>query len=42
MISPRLDVEVDVQETQCKPIIRVQVPSGGDRPYAIEDNKIYA
>lgn len=41
MISPRLDVEVDVQETQGKPIIRVQVPSGGDRPYAIEDNKIY-
>jgi hypothetical protein len=41
MISPRLDVEIDVQETQAKPIIRVQVPSGGDRPYAIEDNKIY-
>jgi len=41
MISPRLDVEIDVQETQGKPIIRVQVPSGGDRPYAIEDNKIY-
>lgn len=41
MISPRLDVEIDVQETQGKAIIRVQVPSAGDRPYAIEDNKIY-
>jgi len=41
MISPRLDVEVDAQETQGKAIIRVQVPSGSDRPYAIEDNKIY-
>jgi hypothetical protein len=41
MISPRLDVEVDSQETQGKSIIRVQVPSGADKPYAIEDNKIY-
>ncbi len=41
MISPRLDVEIDMQETQGKPIIRLQVPSGGDRPYAIDDNKIY-
>src|SRR5262249_10499145 len=41
MISPRLDVEVDSQETQGKSIIRLQVPSGADKPYAIEDNKIY-
>jgi hypothetical protein len=41
MISPNLEVEVDVQETQGKPIVRVQIPSGTDRPYAIEDNKIY-
>lgn len=41
MISPNLEVEIDVQETQGKPIVRVQVPSGTDRPYAIEDNKIY-
>lgn len=41
MISPRLDVEIDVLETQGKPIIRIQVPSGNDRPYAIDDNKIY-
>ncbi|MCB9455506.1 MAG: putative DNA binding domain-containing protein [Anaerolineaceae bacterium] len=41
MISPTLDVEVDVQETGGKPIIRIQVPSGDERPYAIDDNKIY-
>jgi len=41
MITPALDVEIDVQETQAKPIIRVQVPSGEERPYAIEENKIY-
>lgn len=41
LISPRLDVEIDVQETQGKSIIRIQVPSGDDRPYAIEDNRIY-
>lgn len=41
LLTPALDVEVDVQETQGKPVIRIQVPSGEDRPYAIEDNKIY-
>lgn len=41
MISPTLDVEVDIQETEGKPVIRVQVPSGEERPYAIDDNKIY-
>jgi hypothetical protein len=41
MITPPLEVEIDTQETQGKQIIRVQVPRGHDRPYAIEDNKIY-
>jgi hypothetical protein len=41
MITPTLEVEIDAQETQGKTIIRVQVPSGEERPYAIEDNKIY-
>ncbi|MBZ0289192.1 MAG: hypothetical protein K8I30_16345, partial [Anaerolineae bacterium] len=41
LLTPALEVEVDVQETQGKPVIRIQVPSGEDRPYAIEDNKIY-
>jgi hypothetical protein len=41
MITPTLEVELDAQETQSKTIIRVQVPAGDERPYAIEDNKIY-
>jgi hypothetical protein len=41
IISPALIVEVDIQESQGKSIIRVQVPSGDERPYAIDDNKIY-
>jgi hypothetical protein len=41
MISPPLECEIDSQETQGKPIIRVQIPAGDDWPYAIEDNKIY-
>ncbi|HEX2908697.1 MAG TPA: RNA-binding domain-containing protein, partial [Phototrophicaceae bacterium] len=41
LLTPALEVEIDVQETQGKPVIRIQVPSGDDRPYAIEDNKIY-
>ncbi len=40
-ISPALPVEIDVQESQGKPIIRIQVPSGDERPYAIEEYKIY-
>ncbi len=41
MITPHLAVDIDLQETQGKTIIRVQVPSGEERPYAIEDNKVY-
>jgi hypothetical protein len=41
MITPRLECEIDVLESGGKPIIRAQVPSGAERPYAIEDNKIY-
>jgi hypothetical protein len=41
MITPTLDVEIDVQETQGKSVIRIQVPRGDERPYAIDDNKIY-
>jgi hypothetical protein len=41
LITPELPVEIDVQETQGKPVIRIQVPSGEDRPYAIDDNKFY-
>jgi schlafen family protein len=41
MISPKLEVEIDSLESQSKNVIRIQVPSGEERPYAIEDNKIY-
>jgi hypothetical protein len=41
MITPTLECEIDTQETQGKPVIRVQVPAGDDWPYAIDDNKIY-
>lgn len=40
-ITPPLEVEIDVLETQGVPVIRLQVPHGGDPPYAIDDNKIY-
>lgn len=40
-ITPPLEVEIDVLETHGKSVIRVQVPRGGDPPYAIDDNKIY-
>jgi hypothetical protein len=41
MITPTLEVEIDSLESQGKSVIRIQVPSGSERPYAIEDNKIY-
>jgi hypothetical protein len=40
-ISPALECQVDIQETQGKKIIRVLVPRGEDPPYAVDDNKIY-
>lgn len=41
MLTPTLEVEIDSQETQGKAVIRIQVPSGEDRPYALEGSKIY-
>ena len=41
MISPPLQVEIDTLETQGKQIIRIQIPFGVDRPYAIENTKVY-
>lgn len=40
-ITPSLDVDFDTQETMGKAILRVLVPYGEDRPYAINDNQIY-
>jgi hypothetical protein len=41
MITPSLDVVVDVQETEGVKVVRIIVPRGEDPPYAIDDNKIY-
>jgi hypothetical protein len=41
MISPTLNVEIDTLETEGKTAIRVQVPYGQGRPYAIDNTKIY-
>jgi hypothetical protein len=41
MITPPLDVDIDTQESLGKTIIRVQIPYGEERPYAVNDNQIY-
>lgn len=41
MITPAVEVEIDTLESQEKQIIRIQVAAGRDRPYALEDYKIY-
>jgi len=40
-ISPPIECQVDIQESQAKKVIRVLVPRGEDPPYAVDDNKIY-
>ncbi|MCW5876826.1 MAG: putative DNA binding domain-containing protein [Anaerolineales bacterium] len=40
-ISPQLHCTVDVQKSAGKDVIRILVPRGEERPYAIDDNKIY-
>ncbi len=40
-ITPFLEVEVDVLETQGHQVVRVQVPEGPDKPYCLEDSRIY-
>lgn len=40
-LTPPIEVNIDVLESQGKPIIRIQVPRGSDPPYALDDNKIY-
>ena len=40
-ITPPLDLQVDVQESDGKKLIRIQVPRGADPPYAIDGSKIY-
>ncbi|HIQ05492.1 MAG TPA: ATP-binding protein, partial [Anaerolineae bacterium] len=40
-LTPPLDVEIDVLESQGRPIIRINVPEGPDKPYCLDDYKIY-
>ncbi|HLA43981.1 MAG TPA: RNA-binding domain-containing protein [Aggregatilineales bacterium] len=40
-ISPKPDIDIDVQTTQKQAVIRIQVARGTNVPYAIDDNKIY-
>lgn len=40
-IIPAFQVEIDTHETGGKLIVRLQVPYGEDRPYAIDGNRIY-
>ena len=40
-LTPPIDVNIDILETQGKQVIRLQVPRGSDPPYALDDNKIY-
>jgi hypothetical protein len=41
LITPPLVVEIDTLETQGATIIRIQVPYGKERPYAIDNTKVY-
>ncbi len=40
-ITPPLDVTVDVMESQGRPIVRVVVPEGSEKPYCLEQSHIY-
>ncbi|MBN1427191.1 MAG: putative DNA binding domain-containing protein [Anaerolineae bacterium] len=40
-ITPPIEAQVDVLQTQSVSVIRVQVPPGSEPPYAIDDYKIY-
>jgi hypothetical protein len=41
LMTPSLSVDIDAQEVQGKTVIRILVPFGEYRPYAINDNRIY-
>jgi hypothetical protein len=40
-ITPPLNVEIDIQNTQGKKVLQISVPVGEDPPYVIDENKIY-
>jgi hypothetical protein len=40
-ITPPLDARVDVLQSQGVPVVRVTVPNGPEKPYALEQTRIY-
>jgi hypothetical protein len=40
-VVPPLEVEIDTLETQDRQIVRIQVPEGSDKPYCLDDSRIY-
>ena len=40
-LTPALDCELDILEIQGKRLIRIRVPRGEERPYAIDQNQFY-
>lgn len=41
MLTPSLSLVIDAPQTNGRTIVRVQVPNGPERPYALEGSKIY-
>jgi len=41
MLTPPIELAIDLQETEGAKVIRLVVPRGDDPPYAIDDNRIY-
>jgi hypothetical protein len=40
-VTPVLEVEIDTLESQGRQVVRIQVPEGPDKPYCLEDSRIY-
>ena len=40
-VVPPLDVEIDALETQERQVVRIRVPEGRDKPYCLDDSRIY-
>jgi hypothetical protein len=40
-ISPPLEISIGVLESEGKQVLRVMVPEGKDKPYVMEDSKVY-
>jgi hypothetical protein len=40
-IMPPLEVDIDTLETQGRQIVRIRVPEGRDKPYCLDDSRIY-